>query len=214
MIDNEKWIYNIKYTALLLTGRSSDAIYWFFELTGKIDMTEMQLYDAKIDSAEKLIDWYRKSANDNNVLLARILFDMYSESGRRDDMLEACKWCVKAANLGNAECQRALDGDLNDGSFYFYRDSYHYVKLVAEHKARRGKELGFGGFVANQESYNDCYDWSIGIPKYLADSLKYYRLKDDAFCEYESYLWLICENRKGVDKNSKEAVKWYKLVSF
>ena len=165
MIDNEKWIYNIKYTALLLTGRSSDAIYWFFELTGKIDMTEMQLYDAKIDSAEKLIDWYRKSANDNNVLLARILFDMYSESGRRDDMLEACKWCVKAANLGNAECQRALDGDLNDGSFYFYRDSYHYVKLVAEHKARRGKELGFGGFVANQESYNDCYDWSIGIPK-------------------------------------------------
>ena len=131
------------------------------------------------------VKWYRKAAEQNHVSAQYKLALAYETgNGVKKDLAEAVKWYKKAAEKGNTEAQKKLKTT--------------ELLLNAQN-----------GSAEAQYQLAQAYETGDGVPKDLAEAVKWYRkAADQGIADAQYKLALAYENGNGVKKDLTEAVKW------
>ena len=110
----------------------------------------------------KLIEWYRKAAQQGNTEAQNFLGRCYyNGTGVTQNYSEAAKWCRKAAQQGNVEAQNTL------GNCHYVMQDYHEVVKWYRTAAEQGHAYA-------QYSLGICYYNGFGVEQNYEEARKWY----------------------------------------
>ena len=123
-------------------------------------------------------------------------------SGIEKNPVEAHKWFLKAAELGNGRAQNAVGNDYANGTGGVEKnmeEALRWFRKSAE------QECGYG-----QNSMGWCYEWGKGVEKDMEEAVRWYRKSAEQGCANgQNSLGNCYLNGKGVEKNMGETVRWF-----
>lgn len=181
------------------------AIYWY-KLAANNGHNIAQYNLGKIYESGKndadAANWYSIAANNGNIDAKFNIATMY-ETGRgiKKNISEAIKWYKDAAKSGHVYSQFRL-GNIYDKGILAeqnYDEATYWYKLASSN-----------GFFIAKNCLADMYLHGRGIKKNPKKAIELLLETVSISAEANFKLGYMYENGIGVDKNSEEAIKWYK----
>lgn len=142
--------------------------------------------------------WFKLGGEQGDAYSQYSLAFMYLEgTGVKKDYKEAIKWFKKAANRGDAKAQRAL-GMMYETGTGFTQDYKEAVKWYRK-AASQGDALATK-YLKEIEKDKESFEFCLVKAK-----------QGDA--EFQTTLATYYQDGEGVERNYKEAIKWYKKAA-
>lgn len=162
--------------------------------------------DGVEQSAEKAVEWFRKSAGQGYAAAQNHLGVCYENGdGVEQSAEKAVMWYRKAAEQGYALAQNNL------GVCYYDGDGVEQSAQKAVQWFRKAVEQGCA---AAQNNLGMCYDNGDGVGKSAAKAVVWYRKSAEQGYVIAQYNLGVCyANGEGVVKSAEEAVVWYRKAA-
>ena len=176
----------------------------FKDPTDPVEQSKLGYYCEKNSDWEQAVKWYRKAAEQQNLVAQNNLATCYVQGqGVAQDYAEAVKWYRKAADQGYVEAQSSL-GACYTAGYGVAQDYAEAVKWYAKAAQQQDSSA--------QLKRGYCHAKGYGVPQDLAKAFEWYKKSAEQGNARAQFCLAACYYQgQGVAQDYVQAYRWFSI---